>query len=81
MQKCMCYCTVFALSYFEPEGNFRVQAPRGVYLERRFIGEFLFGGGGGGGGFYLGGLIFRILRYMAVINLPTNAALTMLNYC
>ena len=44
----MCYCTVFALSYFEPEGNFRVQAPRGVYLERRFIGEFLFGGGGGG---------------------------------
>ena len=80
MQKCMCYCTVFALSYFEPEGNFRVQAPRGVYLERRFIGEFLFGGGGEGG-LYLEGLIFRILRYMAVINLPTNAALTMLNYC
>ena len=46
MQKCMCYCTVFALSYFEPEGNFRVQAPGGVYLERRFIGGFLFGGGG-----------------------------------
>ena len=77
MQKCMCYCTVFSLSYFEPEGNFRVQAPRGVYLERRFIGGFLFGGGG----VYLEGLIFRILRYMAVINLPTNAALTMLNYC
>ena len=35
----------------------------------------------GGGGLYLEGLIFRILRYMAVINLPTNAALTMLNYC
>ena len=35
---------------------------------------------GGGGGLYLKGLIFRILRYMAVINLPTNTALTMLNY-
>ena len=29
----------------------------------------------GGGGLYLKGLIFRILRYMAVINLPTNAQL------
>ena len=28
-----------------------------------------------------GGLIFRILRHMAVINLPTNASLAMLNYC
>ena len=35
----------------------------------------------GGGGLYLKGLIFRILRYMAIINLPTNVALTMLNYC
>ena len=37
----MCYCTVFALLYFEFEGNFRVQAPRGgggVYLKTRFIG-------------------------------------------
>ena len=33
------------------------------------------------GGIFLEGLIFRILRYMVVINLPTNAALTMLNYC
>ena len=36
---------------------------------------------GGGGGLYLEGLIFRILRHMAVINLPTNAALAKLNYC
>ena len=36
---------------------------------------------GGGGGLYLEGLIFRIFRHMAVINLPTNAALAMLNYC
>ena len=78
----MCYCTVFALFYFEFEGNFRVQAPRGVYLEGRFIRGFLrYEFGGGGGGLYLDGLIFRILRYMAVINLPTNAAFTMLNYC
>ena len=37
----MCYCTVFALLYFEFEGNFRVQAPRGgggEDLKTRFIG-------------------------------------------
>ena len=28
----------FALFYFEFEGNFRVQAPGGLYLEGRFIG-------------------------------------------
>ena len=33
MQKFMCYCTVFTLTYFEFEGNFQVQAPRGLYLE------------------------------------------------
>ena len=33
MQKFMCYCTVFALFYFEFESNFRVQAPGGLYLE------------------------------------------------
>ena len=40
MQKFMCYCTVFALFYFEFGGNFRVQAPGGLYLEGRFIGGF-----------------------------------------
>ena len=79
-QVIVCYWTVFALFYFEFEGNFRVQTPRGVYLEGRFIGGF-FRYEFGGGGLYLKGLIFRILRYMAVINLPTNVALTMLNYC
>ena len=36
MQKFLCYCTVFALIYFEFEGNFQVQAPGGLYLEGRF---------------------------------------------
>ena len=79
-QVIVCYWTVFALFYFEFEGNVRVQTPRGVYLEGRFIGGFFALRVWGGGGLYLKGLIFRILRYMAVINLPTNAALTMLNY-
>ena len=35
MQKFLCYCTVFALLYFEFEGNFQVQAPGGLYLEGR----------------------------------------------
>ena len=39
MQKFMCYCTVFALFYFEFEGSFQVQAPGGLYLEARF-GKF-----------------------------------------
>ena len=58
----MFYCTVFALCYFEFEGNFQVQAPRGLYLEGRFIG--------GGcvsslGALYMEGLIFGILRYLS----------------
>ena len=53
MQKLMCYLKVFALFYFEFEGNFRVQAPGGLYLGGRFIrgffcvsslGELIFGG-------------------------------------
>ena len=40
MQKLMCYLTVFALFYFEFEGNFRVQAPGGLYLEGRFSRGF-----------------------------------------
>ena len=40
MQKFMCYCTVFALFYFEFEVNFQVQAPGGLYSEGRFNGGF-----------------------------------------
>ena len=40
MPKFMCYYTVFALFYFEFEGNFQVQAPGGLYLEKRFNGGF-----------------------------------------
>ena len=40
MQKFMCYCTVFALFYFEFEDNFRVQALGGLYLEGQFIERF-----------------------------------------
>ena len=32
MQKFMCYCTVFALIYFEFEGNSQALAPKGLYL-------------------------------------------------
>ena len=41
MQKFVCYSTVFALFYFEFEGNFQVQAPGGIYLEGRFNGGSL----------------------------------------
>ena len=54
----------------------KYKPPRGVYLEGRFIGGFFALRVWGGEG-----LIFRILRHMAVINLPTNASLAMLNYC
>ena len=67
MQKFMCYCTVFALFYFEFEGNFQVQAPGGLYLEGRFNGWFFvlrLGLGGGGGGLYMEGLIFGTLLYI-----------------
>ena len=54
----MCYCTVSALFYFEFEGNFRVQAPEGLYLEGWFIrGFFLryeFGGVNIWKGLYMG---------------------------
>ena len=40
MPKFMCYYTIFALFYFEFEGNFQVQAPGGLYLEERFNGGF-----------------------------------------
>ena len=63
----MCYCTVFALFYFEFEGNFQVQAPGGLYLEGRFNGWFFvlrLGLGGGGGSLYMEGLIFGTLLYI-----------------
>ena len=44
---------VFALFYFVLEGIFQVQAPGGLYLERRF------NGGLGGGGLIHGGAYFR----------------------
>ena len=42
--------TGFALFYLVFEGNFQVQAPRGLYLEGRFNGRFF--------AFEFGGLIF-----------------------
>ena len=40
MRKLMCYCTVFALFYFEVKGNFQEQALGGLYLEEQFNGGF-----------------------------------------
>ena len=59
MQKFLWYCRVFALSYFEFEGNLRFQASgaciwRGDLSEDFLRYEF--------GGLYLEGLIFGILR-------------------
>ena len=53
-------CTVFALLYFVFEGNFQVQAPRGLYLEGRFNGGFFCVTSLEG--LYMKGLIFGILR-------------------
>ena len=64
MQKFLFYCTVFALCYFEFEGNFQVQAPRGLYLEGRFIGgrgvRFEFGGLIHGGAYFQDFTIFEL---------------------
>ena len=35
----MSYCTVFALFYFEFEGNFQVQAPGDLYFLRGYLTE------------------------------------------
>ena len=40
MQKFMCYCTVFLCFILNLRAILRVQAPRGLYLEGRFIGGF-----------------------------------------
>ena len=37
----LCYCTIFALFYFVFEGNFQVQASRGLYSEGQFNRGFL----------------------------------------
>ena len=63
----LCYCTVFASFYFEFEGNFRVQAPGGLYLEGRFIGEFFalrVWGAYIWKSLYMKGLSYRILRWL-----------------
>ena len=56
MQKFMCYCTVFALFYFEFEGNFQVHvhaSPRVlIIIWRGDLTEGLFR-------YEFGGLIFR----------------------
>ena len=72
MQKCMCNCTVFALSYFEFEGNFLVQVPEGLYFEGRFIGGFFalrVWGAYIWTGFYMEGFIFGISRYTKNVRL------------
>ena len=60
--------TFFALFYFVFEGNFQVQAPRGLYLEGRFNGGFFalrVSGAYIWKGLYMEGLIFGLLRYTA----------------
>ena len=59
MQKFVCYCTVFALFYFEFEGNFQVQALGSLYFEGLFNGGFF--ALQVWKGLYVEGLIFRIL--------------------
>ena len=58
MQKIYVLLYSFALLYFEFEGNFRVQAPRVVHLEGRFIGGFFALRVWGGGGLIFGGAYF-----------------------
>ena len=43
MQKFMCYCTVFALIYFEFEGTSQALAPKGLHVALAVTP----GGGGG----------------------------------
>ena len=66
---------VFALFYFVFEGNFPSTSPRGgLYLERRFNGEFFalpVWGAYIWRGLYMEGLIFGILRY-AILGFTYN---------
>ena len=80
MQKCMCSCKVFALFYFEFEGNIRVLVPGGLYLEGRFIGGLFalrVSGAYIGRGSYMEGLIFAILRYVVTSRLSTEQRATL----
>ena len=76
----MCYCTVFALFYFEFEGNFQVQAPGGLYSEGQFNGGFFalrVWGAYIRRGLCMKGLIFGILWYTSART--WNVAPTFLN--
>ena len=61
MQKFMCYCTVFALFYCEFEGNFRVQTPRGLYLQGPATYRRVFRATSLGGHIFGGAHTFRAL--------------------
>ena len=63
--------TVFTLSYLVFEGNFQVQAPRGLYLEGRFNGGFLVWKAYIWRGSYMEELVFGILRYLFKSVTPT----------
>ena len=71
--------TTFALFYFVFEGNFQVQAPKGlIYLEGRFNGWFFalpFWGTYIWRGLYTEGLIFGILQYFKPNYTITNIGL------
>ena len=57
----------FFIVLFWTWGQFPSTSPQGrLFGEAIYRRVFIWGGGG----LYLGGFIFRILRYMAVINLP-----------
>ena len=62
---------VFALVYFEFEGNFQVQASQGAYIRSGDVTEgflrYEFGGAYIWRGLYKEGLIFGILRYIAFL--------------
>ena len=74
----MCYCTVFALFYFEYEGNFRVQDPGAFIWKGLFNGGFFFVTSLGG--LYLEGLIhgwahFRTFTVLAFITVTIKELL------
>ena len=62
MQKFMFYCTVFALCYFEFEGNFQVQAPGACIWRGDLSGglRFEFGGLIHGGAYFRNFTIFEL---------------------
>ena len=65
----------FCFFNFEYEGNFRVQAPGGLYLEGLFVGRFFalrVWGAYVWGGLYMDGLIFRTFTGLAFITVTKN---------